>query len=125
MYTVPSPGVALVLLDFRNPAAPRRIDPRTYSLARYQSMLTFTNINRVFRCTHVKGEELKVFFEENPQLRGNNLGFLYLESKFIKNPVSIRRVRQGRVTITWTGNDVFEFTSEFCGSQETGKVSLS
>lgn len=125
MYTVPTPRVSLSLLDFRDPGAPQRIDPRTYSLARYEAMSKFTNISRVFRCAHVTPEELKVFFEENPQLRGNNLGFLFLENKFIKNPVAVKRVRQGRVAIIWTGNDFFEFTSEFCGSRKTGKVALS
>jgi hypothetical protein len=125
MYTAPPPRVSLVLLDFRDPAAPRRIDPRAYSLTRYQAMMSFMNINRVFRCAHIKPKELKAFFEENPQFRGNNLGFLYLENKFIKNPVSIKRVRQGRVTIIWTNNDSFEFTSNFCGNQESGKVALS
>lgn len=124
MYTVPPPGVTLVLLDLRNPDAPHRIDPRTYRMARYQAMTIFTNIKRAFRCTHIKPEELKVFFEDNPQLRGSNLGFLYLENKFNRNPVAIERVRQGRVTIIWAGRELFEFTSEFCGSRESGKVAL-
>jgi hypothetical protein len=124
MYTVPPPRVTLVLLNLQNPAAPRRIDPGIYSMTRYEAMTTFTNIKRAFRCAHVKAEELKVFFEENPQLRGNNLGFLYLENKFIQNPVATKRVRQGRVTIIWTGSDRFEFTSDFCGNREAGKVAL-
>ena len=101
------------------------MDPSTYSLTRFRRVSRYTNINRVFRCAHVKPEQLKAFFEENPQLRGRNLRFLYLEGKFIRNPVSVKRVEQGHVTIIWTGKDFFEYTSEFCGSQETGKVSLS
>lgn len=124
MYTVPPPRVKLVFLDLQNPDAPRRIDPRSYSLTHYLETTKFTNINRVFRCAHVKPRELKTLFEENPQLRGINLGLLYLEDKFIQNPVSVKRVEQGRVSITWIGKDFFEFISEFCGSQETGKIAL-
>ena len=87
-------------------------------------MTNFTNGERAFRCAHIKAEQLKAIFDENPQLRGINLRLLYLENKFIQNPVSIKRIRQGRVTINWTGKDFFEYASEFCGSQETGKVSL-
>jgi hypothetical protein len=124
MYTVPPPRVSLNLIDLQIPGAAQVIDPRTYSLTRFRAVTALTNINRVFRCAHVMPEELKVFFEENPHLRGNNLDFIYLENKFIQNPVAVRRVRQGRVTIIWTGKDLFEFTSEFCGSRETGKVAL-
>lgn len=126
MYTAPPPRVTLILLDLRDPGAPRRIDPSTFSLTRFQAMSRFTNISRVFRCAHVKQEALKVFFEENTQLRGNNLGFLYLENRFFHNPaVSLKQAKQGRVSVIWTDNDSFEYTSEFCGSRENGKTSLS
>lgn len=124
MYTVPLPKVALILVDLRNPDAPRRIDPRTYSVTRYRKMFAFTNIDRAFRCAHIQSEALKALFEENPQFRGNNLGLLYMEDKFIQNPVSVKRVSQGSVAITWIDNDFFDFTSEFCGSQKTGRVAL-
>ncbi len=124
MYTVPPPRVALTLIDLRNPEAPRRIDPRTYSMTRYREISKLTNINRVFRCAHVKSEELKALFEENPQFRGINLGLLYMENKFVQNPISIKRVGQGRVSVIWIGTGFFEFTSEFCGSRKTGKVAL-
>jgi hypothetical protein len=125
MYTVPDPRVSLNLLDIRFPGAHFIIDPSTYSLSRFRRTTKLTNINRVFRCAHLKRQQLKALFEENPQLRGNHLRLLYLENKFIQNPVSVKRVRQGRVTIIWTGQDFFEYTSEFCGSQETGKVTFS
>ena len=120
MYTVPPPRVTFNLVDLQNPAGPVRIDPRTYTLKRFRAV----SLSREFRCAHIRADDLKVFFEDNPHLRGQNLGFLYIESLFVKNPVGVRRVRQGRVTILFTGNDFFEFTSEFCGAQETGKVAL-
>jgi hypothetical protein len=125
MYTAPEPNVTLTLFDIRFPGAHFKLDPSTYSLTRYRSVSLFTNIRRVFRCAHIKPEQLKAFFEENPQLRGTNLGFLYTEGKFIQNPVSVKRIEQGRATIIWTGKDLFEYTSEFCGSREIRKVSLS
>jgi hypothetical protein len=125
MYTVPPPRVRLHLFDIRFPGAHYMLDPSTYSLTGYEMTSKFTNIGRVFRCAHIKPDQLKVFFEENPQLRGNHLRLLYLEDKLIQKPISVKRVRQGRVTIIWTGKDFFEYTSEFCGSQEIGKVSLS
>jgi hypothetical protein len=121
MYTVPDPGVTVLLLDLRNPADPRRIDRRSYFLKRFRSATG----SREFRCAHIKADELKLFFEDNPHLRGINVGFLFLERILVKNPVEARRVSQGRVKIVWINNDFFEFTSEFCGSQETGKVALS
>ncbi len=124
MYTAPEPDVTMFLLDIRFPGGHYFIDPSTYKLGRYRKVSRFTNLNRVFRCVHVVPEQLKAIFEENPHLRGNNLRLLYLENRFIQMPVSVKRVRQGRVTIIWTGKDFFEYTSEFCGSQETGKVSL-
>ena len=120
MYTVPPPSVSLALLDLRNPAGVRRIDPRTYSLKRFWALTP----SRAFRCSHVKSKELKAFFEENPQLRGNNLGFLFMEDLFIHDPVSVKRVRQGRVSVIWISRSFFDFTSEFCGSHETGRVAL-
>ena len=125
MYTVPDPNVSLFLIDIRFPGGHLILDPSTYSLSRYRMTTKFTNVHRVFRCAHIISDQLKAIFEENPQLRGKNLRLLYLEDKFIRKPVSLKRGRQGRVTIIWTGNDFFEFTSEFCGSRETGKVSLS
>jgi hypothetical protein len=125
MYIVPPPAVKLNLIDIQYPDSHFTLDPSTYSLTRFLMMTKFTNINRAFRCAHIKPEHLKAFFEENPHLRGRNLRFLYLEGKFIRKPVSVKRVRQGRVTIIWTGDDFFEYASEFCGSQETGKVSIS
>lgn len=124
MYTVPPPRVTLQLLDLQNPGAIQRIDPRSYSLERYRAMTKLTNPNRVFRCAHVGSEELKALFEENPQFRGNNLGLLYLEDMFVHEPVSVKRVRQGRVTVNWIGKDFFEYASEFCGNKKTGKVAL-
>jgi hypothetical protein len=112
------------LFDIRFPGAHYKLDPSTYNLTRYRQVSRFTNIRRVFRCAHIKPEQLKAFFGENPQLHGTNLGFLYAEGKFMQNPVSVKRVEQGRVTIIWTGKDLFEYTSEFCGSRESGKVSL-
>jgi hypothetical protein len=120
MYTVPSPNVTLALLDLRNPAAPRRIDRRTYSTKRFRAV----SIDREFRCAHIRSGDLKVFFEDNPQFRGVNLGFVFLERILVKNPIAVKRVGQGLVTIVWITNDFFEFTSEFCGNQETGKVAL-
>jgi hypothetical protein len=125
MYTAPEPDVTLTLFDIRFPGAHYKLDPSTYSLTRYRNESMFTNIRRVFRCAHIKPEHLKAFFEENPQLRGRNLGFLYAEGKFIRNPASVKRVEQGHVTIAWTGTDIFEYTSVFCGSRESRKVSLS
>lgn len=124
MYTAPQPNATLSLIDIRFPGGHYFLDPSTYKLSRYRMMTKFTNINRAFRCAHVKPDQLKMIFEENPQLRGNHLRLLYLEDKFIKMPVSTKRVIQGRVTIIWTGKDFFEYTSEFCGSQETVRVSL-
>ena len=120
MYTVPDPGVTMVLLDLQNPANPRRIDRRRYILKGFR----LATGSREFRCAHIKADDLKVFFEDNPQFRGINVGFLYLERTLVKNPVAAKRVSQGRVTITWLNNDFFEFTSEFCGSKESGKVAL-
>ena len=125
MYTAPDPNVILTLFDMQFPGAPFKLDPSDYSLASYRKVSRFTNIRRVFRCAHIKPEQLKAFFEQNPQLHGRNLGFLYTEGKFIQNPVSVKRVEQGHVTVIWTGKDDFEFTSEFCSSRETGKVSFS
>ena len=71
MYTVPAPNVTLTLIDIRFPGAHFKLDPSTYSLTRYRKVSKFTNINRVFRCAHIKPEQLKAIFEENPQLRGN------------------------------------------------------
>jgi hypothetical protein len=124
MYTLPPPAVKLNLIDIRYPDAHFTLDPSTYSLTRYRMMTKLTNINRAFRCAHIKPTHLKAFFEENPHLRGIDLRFVYMEGKFIQNPVSVERVEQGHVTINWTGNDLLEFTSEFCGNRETGKVSL-
>jgi hypothetical protein len=124
MYTVPTPRPSIQLFDLQNPSAVQRIDPRSYSLDNYRAVTRLSNSNRVFRCTHVGAEELKALFEENPQLRGNNLGLLYLEDMFVHEPVSVKRVRQGRVTVTWIGKGFFEFTSEFCGSIKTGKVAV-
>lgn len=124
MYTVPSPKVSLNLIDIRFSGGHIILDPSDYNLGRLRKATKFTNNNRVFRCTHLKPEILKIIFEENPQLRGIDLRLLFLEDKFTHNPVSVKRVRQGRVTLIWSGKDSFEYTSEFCGSQETGKVSF-
>ena len=121
MYTVPPPRGRVNLLDVSNRGQPIRIDPSNYSLKRFGAV----SISRVFRCAHVRSSDLKVFFEDNPQFRGINLGFLYVEGIFVKNPVAQKRARQGRVSINWANNDLFEFTSEFCGTQESGKVPLS
>jgi hypothetical protein len=125
MYTAPEPHATLTLFDIRFPGAHSKLDPSTYSLTNYRKVSRFTNNRRVFRCAHIKPEQLKAFFDENPQLRGWNLMFFYAEGKFIRNPVSVKRVEQGRATIIWIGKDFFEYTSEFCGSREIRKVALS
>jgi hypothetical protein len=123
MYTVPAPDVLVDIQGVLPSGATGVLNPESYSLRNFQLSFNRTNRDRVLRCKHVGPENLRAFFDENPNLLGANLIFVFLERQFIRKPVGVRRGEQGRVQVEWIGDRHLVYASLFCGDLVTGEVS--
>jgi hypothetical protein len=119
MYTIPSPAARLHVFFADRPDAPIRVNS-----TRYHSATRFTNPSRMFRCADVPAAALLAFFEENRELIGSNLAFVYSERQFIRNPPSTKRVVQGTVAVSWRDTRSFAYTNRFCGNEHTASATL-
>jgi hypothetical protein len=72
----------------------------------------------------VPGEALLAFFDDNRDLIGRNLAFVYSERQFVRDPPSAKKVTQGMVIVTWQDGQNFTYTNRFCGNEHvaTGTV---
>jgi hypothetical protein len=119
MYTIPPPAVKLLVYLDGRPDAPIQA-----SLTRYHSVTRFTNNLRTFRCSDVPAGALLAFFEENRDLIGTNLAFVYRERQFVRDPPSIKMGTQGMVRVFWQDIQTFTYTNNFCGNVHTETASL-
>lgn len=120
MYTIPSPFPRLQVFDASMPDAPIPVNT-----VHYEAVLRSSNAARTFRCASIPSAALRSFFNENRNLFGKNLVFVYSERRFIHFPPSTKRELQGAVRVTWQDMQSFTYTSRFCGKEETGSVTLS
>jgi hypothetical protein len=119
MYTVPNPRPALAVYDANFPNAPLGVNSTGYDLA-----TRFTNGSRAFRCADVPAEALVAFFDDNRDLIGRNLAFVYAEGQFVRDPPSVKKVIQGVATVTWQDGQTFTYTNQFCGTTHVGTATV-
>lgn len=119
MYTIPSPYPRFEVFD------PNFLEiPLPVKTLRYEAA-DRTNPRRVFRCVHVSSASLRGFFDENRNLIGRNLVFIFSERRFFHTPPSTKREKQGEVIVTWQSARTFTYTSRFCGKELARSVTLS
>ena len=119
MYTIPNPSIRMGIYDANFPD-----DPLRAKSLRYEMATRFTNVLRAFRCADVPAEALLAFFEDNTDLIGRNLAFVYTERQFVRDPPSTKRVMQGVVIVTWQDSQAFTYTNRFCGNEHTASAIL-
>jgi hypothetical protein len=124
MYTIPSPGVRLWVYDAHMPDAPLRVKLVRYGMAITNYGMALTNISRTFRCVDVPVAALLGFFDDNRDLIGRNLAFVYSERQFVRDPPSTKRVIQGTVMVTWQDGQTFTYTNRFCGSEHVASATV-
>ncbi len=124
MYTIPSPGVRLWVYDAHVPDAPLQVKLLRYGMAITNYGMALTNISRTFRCADVPVAALLGFFDENRDLIGRNLAFVYRERQFVRDPPSVKRVVQGVVLVSWQDSLSFTYTNKFCGNEHTQTATL-
>ena len=119
MYTLPNPTPRMQIYDVNFPDSPIKTNT-----VRYEMATRFTNGSRTFRCANVPAAALLVYFDDNKELIGRNLVFIFTERKFFRNPPSTKRGVQGLVSITWQNERTFTYTNRFCGREETASATL-
>jgi hypothetical protein len=119
MYTVPLPAARIQLFDADFPDTPIRA-----KLLQYERATRLTNYDRTFRCANVPASALLAFFEENQDLIGRNLAFIYYERRLVRTPPGAKRVTQGMVVVIWRDERSFSYTNRFCGREETASATL-
>ncbi|WP_119274087.1 hypothetical protein [Taklimakanibacter deserti] len=119
MYTVPSPNLRIRVYDALNPEI--RIPVK---MLQFEAATRFTNGGRTFRCAGIPERSLRAFFDENKDLIGRSLVFVYFERSFVRSPPSAKMEQKGLVVVTWRDSQTFSYTSRFCGKDETASVSL-
>jgi hypothetical protein len=119
MYTVPNPAERSQLFD----ADFRDMPVQAYFL-QYERATRLTNYGRAFRCANVPASALLAFFEENQDLIGRNLAFVYSEKQLVRTPPGTKRVTQGVVVVIWRDERSFTYTNRFCGREETASATL-
>ena len=119
MYTVPNPGYRILVYD---PASPDQ--PLPVNFMRYDIAIRFTNAGRTFRCANMSSKSLLSFFNENRNLIGRDVVFVFGERRFIRSPPSSERKTQGVAFIKWQDTQNFIVLNKFCGREETEAVSF-
>jgi hypothetical protein len=119
MYTVPNPGYRIQVYD---PASPDQ--PLPVNFMRYDIAIRLTNAGRTFRCANMSSASLLSFFNENRNLIGRNVAFVFGERRFIRSPPSTQRKTQGVVFVNWQDMKNFTAINKFCGREETETVSF-
>ena len=119
MYTVPNPGNRVRVYDTLNLDNPIRV-----RLLQFEASTRFTNAGRTFRCAGIPAKSLRSFFNENPELIGRSLVFVFTETRFIRMPPSTERETRGLVVVTWQSPQNFSYTSRFCGREESQSGTL-
>jgi hypothetical protein len=119
MYTVPSPSPGMQVYDVNFPETRLKA-----STVRYDAATRFTNASRTFRCANVPSAALLAFFDENKDLIGRNLAFVFTERQFFRNPPTTKRTKQGFVTVMWRNERTFTYTNRFCGKEESASATL-
>jgi hypothetical protein len=119
MYTVPSPKTRVQVYDANFTGKPIKVKTVGYSAA-----TRFTNSGRSFRCADVPAAALLTFFEENKDLIGRNLVFVYAERRFVRDPPSTKNEMQGSVIVVWQDERTFIYKNRFCGREATASATL-
>ena len=119
MYTIPNPSQKMRVYDPNFPDLPVQV-----KTLQYEAATRFTNPGRAFRCAHVSSASLRSFFDENRNLIGTNLVFVYSERRFVHAPPSVEKETQGVVEVTWQDERSFTYTSRFCGREHTESAAL-
>jgi hypothetical protein len=124
MYTVPFSKGRIDISRVSPSGETGPLDPNiTYKFVEFKRSVERANPGRVFRCAPLEPTSLRVFFEENPLLRGVNLVFILSQTRFSRAPVAMHEHEQGRVQIQWIGDSDLVYASQFCGNVETGEIS--
>ena len=123
MYTVPT---SKDRLDISKVSPSGEIGPLdsaiTYKFVKFIRSVEHANPGRTFRCAPLEPRSLRVFFEENPLLRGVNLVFIFSGTRFSRDPVAMQKREQGRIEIEWLGDSNLVYRNLFCGNVETGEI---
>jgi len=119
MYTVPPPLSKFQVYDADFPDA-----PATVSGMRYEVAERLTNAGRTFRCAPPSPAAMLSFFEENGNLIGKHLAFIYTELRFYRAPRSVKREIQGVVELSWQNERTFTYRTSFCGKEASQSATL-
>lgn len=119
MYTVPTPAAKLQVYDADFPDTPTLVKTMQFEAAE-----RFTNITRTFRCAPPPPAALLGFFEENGNLIGKHLAFIYTEARFNRDPRSYKRKIQGVLELSWQDERTFIYRSRFCGKEQIQSATL-
>jgi hypothetical protein len=124
MYTVPTLGYRLQLVDLSVPDFPMVVPKQEVSWQQLNNATRFSNVRRAFRCAPVPAHALYEFFRENPQFVGRKVAIQFHERKFTRKPPWFEPVMKGQVIVEWQDKFNFGFTNQFCGEEEksTGKM---
>ena len=124
MYTVPNSKGRIDISKVSPSGETGPLDPTiTYNFVEFKRGVESANPGRVFHCAPLEPKSLRVFFEENPLLRGLNLVFTFSGTRLSRDPVAMQRYEQGRVQIQWIGDSNLVYGNLFCGNVETGEIS--
>jgi hypothetical protein len=115
MYTIPLRDPTREVYDAFFPGAPLSVN-----WIGFDDATRFTNDSRTFRCADVPAAALLAFFDDNRDLIGKDLAFVYSEQQFVHDPPSIKTVTQGEVVVTWQDTQTFTYTNKFCGNEHVG-----
>lgn len=119
MYTVPSPSARFQVFDLAFPEMPTPVNTTRFDAAEH-----LTNAERVFRCAPVPPAAMRAFFEENENLIGKDLAFVFTERRIHRHPRSIKREMQGMVDVRFEDERTFTYRSRFCGKEQVETVTL-
>lgn len=123
MYTGPSPIPKLIVELVSPSGIVRRLDPSSYNIDDFSRAINKTNLARVFRCNPIPSEAIKIFFDDNPRLRGVSVNLVFSERYLSRDPVAAKMREQGRVQVQWIRHNYLVYGNSFCGNVETGEVS--
>lgn len=119
MYTIPPPAARFQVYDADFPDTPALVNSMLYEAAE-----RFTNPRRAFRCAQVPPAAMRGFFEENGNLIGKHLAFIYTERRFYRDPRSFKREIQGVIELSWQDERTFTYRSRFCGKEQIQSATL-
>ena len=123
MYTVPSTGTTLAIMDMTDADAPALLTSRDIDASGFMAARSWFNYRRSFRCLHPSENSLRVFLEENPQLAGVPILLYFSDRTFVRKPVAVRYREQGRILVDWDEEARrFHYESRFCGDTKTGSI---